>query len=292
MRERGELAAGFEAHRERLRSIAWRMLGSRSEAEDAVQEAWLRLDRSDPASVDNLGGWLTTVVARVCLDQLRARRVRSEERGDAATAEGPAAPRSGADDPERDALLGESVGRALLVVLETLGPAERVAFVLHDLFDLSFEEIAPIVGRKPAAARQLASRARRKVRGTPPAGAAGHERHRELVAAFLAASRGGDLAALVALLDPDAVVRADAAGVRMGARPEAQGAAAVAATFAGRAQGAELAWVDGAPALVWAVQGRPRVLFLFTVAAGRIAAIDLVADPDRLAAMEIVRAGR
>jgi len=291
MRERGELAARFEAHRDRLRAIAWRMLGSRSEAEDAVQEAWLRLDRSDPASVDNLGGWLTTVVARVCLDLLRAKKVRGEERREPVAPVEPAETGTAPADPERDALLGESVGLALLVVLDTLGPAERVAFVLHDLFDLAFEEIAPIVGRTPTAARQLASRARRRVRSAAPAPEIDRERHREIVAAFLAAARGGDLTGLVALLDPDAVVRADAAGIRMGAQPEARGAAVVAATFAGRAQGAQLALLDGRPGLVWIVAGAPRVAFAFTIERGRIAAIELVADSSRLARMAIVRAG-
>lgn len=294
MGEQRRLAEQFEANRERLRAVAYRMLGSTAAADDAVQEAWLRLSRSDAAAVENLGGWLTRVVARISLDLLRSRKSRREEPLDAgpeAPAPVPAAPGAGAGDPERETLLADSVGVALLTVLDTLTPPERVAFVLHDLFDLPFEEIAPVVDRTPAAARQLASRARRRVQGAAPAPGADRARQRALVAAFLAASRGGDLGALLALLDPQAVVRADRAGVRMGAAAEVRGAAAVAATFAGRAQGAELALIDGEPGLIWTVGGELRVVFAFTAARGKIVAIDLVADPDRLARLAIVRIG-
>jgi len=278
------LAERFEAQRGHLQAVAYRMLGSRSQAEDAVQEAWLRLSRSDAAAVENLGGWLTTVVARVCLDMLRSRRSRREEPLDAYAPDPPPGPVA---DAEHDAALADAVGLALLVVLETLAPAERVAFVLHDMFDLPFDEIAPIVGRSPVAARQLASRARRRVRGATPSPGAARDRRREVVDAFLAASRAGDFTALLALLDPDVVLRADAAAVQTGAQRELRGASAVAETFAGRARAARLALVDGAPALVWAPGGEPRVVFGFTVAEGRIAAIELVADPARLRAMEV-----
>jgi RNA polymerase sigma factor (sigma-70 family) len=284
MDERDWLARRFEDHRGRLRAVAYRMLGSASEADDAVQEAWLRLSRSDADAVENLGGWLTTVVARVCLNMLEARRSRREEPvgGDLPD---PVAHRGDDHDPEQQALAAEGVGLALLVVLDTLTPAERLAFVLHDLFAVPFEEIAPIVDRSPAAARQLASRARRRVQGAPPPDA-DLARQRAVVDAFLAASRQGDFEALLALLDPDVVLRADPAAVRTGAAAEARGAAAVAGTFSGRAQTARPALVDGAPGAVWAPGGRPRVAFGFTVADGRILAIDLLADPERLALVE------
>jgi RNA polymerase sigma factor (sigma-70 family) len=284
MDERDWLARRFEDHRGRLRAVAYRMLGSASEADDAVQEAWLRLSRSDADAVENLGGWLTTVVARVCLNMLEARRSRREEPvgGDLPD---PVAHRGDDHDPEQQALAAEGVGLALLVVLDTLTPAERLAFVLHDLFAVPFEEIAPIVDRSPAAARQLASRARRRVQGAPPPDA-DLARQRAVVDAFLAASREGDFEALLALLDPDVVLRADPAAVRTGAAAEVRGAAAVAGTFSGRAQTARPALVDGAPGAVWAPGGRPRVAFGFTVADGRILAIDLLADPERLALVE------
>jgi RNA polymerase sigma factor (sigma-70 family) len=284
MDERDWLARRFEDHRGRLRAVAYRMLGSASEADDAVQEAWLRLSRSDADAVENLGGWLTTVVARVCLNMLEARRSRREEPvgGDLPD---PVAHRGDDHDPEQQALAAEGVGLALLVVLDTLTPAERLAFVLHDLFAVPFEEIAPIVDRSPAAARQLASRARRRVQGAPPPDA-DLARQRAVVDAFLAASRQGDFEALLALLDPDVVLRADPAAVRTGAAAEVRGAAAVAGTFSGRAQTARPALVDGAPGAVWAPGGRPRVAFAFTVADGRILAIDLLADPERLALVE------
>jgi RNA polymerase sigma factor (sigma-70 family) len=286
MNEHDTLAERFEASRTHLRAVAYRMLGSQPEADDAVQEAWLRLSRADTSGVGNLGGWLTTVVARVCLDVLRSRRLRREEPLDA-HAPGPGGGRGYGADPEHDALMADSMGLALLVVLETLAPAERVAFVLHDMFDLPFSEIAAIVGRTPTAARQLASRARRRVRGASPAGGSDRTRRQEIVAAFLAASRGGDFDALLAILDPDVVLRADRAAVQAGATEEVRGAGAVAQTFAGRARAAQPAMVNGVPALVWAPGGQPRVVFGFTIAGGRIVGIDLIADPERLRTLDL-----
>jgi RNA polymerase sigma factor (sigma-70 family) len=289
MDERDWLARRFEDHRGHLRAVAYRMLGSTGEADDAVQEAWLRLSRSDAGAVDNLGGWLTTVVARVCLNMLQARSARREDPVGGDLPE-PAASRRDGDDPEQQALQAEGVGLALLVVLDTLTPAERLAFVLHDLFAVPFEEIAPIVERSPAAARQLASRARRRVQGAPPPDA-DLARQRAVVDAFLAASREGDFDALVALLDPEVVVRADRAAVRAGASEEVRGVAAVAGTFSGRARAARPALVDGAPGAVWAPGGRPRVAFGFTVTSGRIVRIDLLADPERLARLQLAEVG-
>ena len=262
------------------------MLGSRSEAEDAVQEAWLRLARGDTLGITNLGGWLTTVVARLCLDMLRARRARREEALDGGGMAEPIAFQA-RGDAERDVLLADSVGLALLVVLDRLTPAERVAFVLHDIFDLSFEEIAPIVGRSVEAARQLASRARRRVRGATGNPEADRARQRQVVEAFLAASRAGDLGALLAVLDPSVVVRSDAAAVQVGAEPEVRGAAEVARTFAGRARGARTALVDGLVGLAWAPGGRARVVFDFEIQDGLITAIHLIADPGHLAELEL-----
>jgi RNA polymerase sigma factor (sigma-70 family) len=292
MDKRQWLAERFEANRTHLRAVAYRILGSRSEADDAVQEAWLRLSRSDTSEVENLSGWLTTVVSRVCLDMLRSRASRREEPLDTNGPE-PTPAFAGAkgdhgSDPEREALLADSVGLALLVVLETLTPAERVAFVLHDMFDLPFDEIASIVGRSPTAARQLASRARRRVQGAAPAGEADRSRQRQIVDAFLAASRGGDFNALLALLDPEVVLRADQAAVQAGAPSEIRGAPDVAKTFAGRARVAKPALVNGAAGLVWAPGGRPRVVFGFTIDEGKIVAIDLVADPEQLRALDLV----
>jgi RNA polymerase sigma factor (sigma-70 family) len=280
------LAERFEANRPRVRALAYRMLGSVSAAEDAVQESWLRVSRAGTEGVENLEGWLTTIVARVCLDMLRSRKSRREEPLGAGLPEQVPSDPDGID-PEHDALLADSVGVALLVVLETLGPAERVAFVLHDLFDVPFDEIAPIVERTPAAARQLASRARRRVQGAK-APAADVARQREVVDAFLAASRGGDFDALLGVLDPDILVRADRAAVLAGASREVRGAAAVAETFAGRAQAARPALVHGAVGLVWARRGVPQVVFGITIANGRIVRIDLVADPDRLGQLDFV----
>ena len=278
------LARQFEEHRPRLRAVATRLLGSGNEADDAVQEAWLRLSRTEPGSVENLGGWLTTVVGRVALNMLRSRATRREE-----PLEGvPVADRPGHDpDPADTAVLADSVGMALLVVLETLTPAERLAFVLHDLFDVPFDEVATIVERSPAAARQLASRARRRVQGLSPETDPDPGRRREVVTAFLAASRGGDFAALLALLDPDAVLRADPAAVAVGAEAEVRGADAVATAFSGRARAARLALVDGIVHAVWAQGGQPRVVFAFTITEGSVVAIDLLADPERLLDMDV-----
>jgi len=276
----------FEAHRPHLQAVATRILGSRAEADDALQEAWLRINRADTSDVNNLGGWLTTVVARVCLDMLRSRKSRREEPLDA-DAPHPIPSREEGNDPEQEALLADSVGLALLVVLETLAPAERVAFVLHDMFDLPFDEIAPIVGRSPAAARQLASRARRRVQVGATDADADLTRRREVVDAFLAASRGGDFDALLAMLDPDVVLRSDRAAVLAGASREVRGALAVAETFSGRARAAQPALVNGAAGLVWAPGGQPRVVFGFTIVHGKIVGIDLIADPDRLGRLDL-----
>lgn len=277
------LAEEFETHRDHLQRVAYRMLGSTGEADDAVQEAWLRLSRSEPAGIENLGGWLTTVVARVCLDTLRSRKSRREEPlgGDPETAAGyqPTA------DPEREAELADSVGLALLVVLEALAPAERVAFVLHDMFDLSFEKIAPIVGRSPTAARQLASRARRRVRGGKTSSDVVSQRR--VVDAFLAAARSGDIAGLLAVLDPDVVLRADRTAQRLGDVAELRGAETVAANFKGKAQAARPALVDGALGVVVAPQGHLLLVLNLSFAGDRIAAIEVVADRDRLGALDL-----
>jgi RNA polymerase sigma factor (sigma-70 family) len=279
------LAERFEENRTHLRAVAYRMLGSLSEADDAVQDTWLRLSRADTGAVDNLGGWLTTVVARVCLNMLRARTARREEPVGAHLPD-PVVRHADEVDPEQQALLAEGVGLALLVVLDTLAPAERLAFVLHDMFAVPFEEIAAIVGRSPAAARQLASRARRRVQGAAPPDA-DLTRQRAVVDAFLAAARGGDFDALVAVLDPEVVVRADRAAVHTGASREVRGAAAVADTFSGRARAAQPALVNGAAGAVWAPGGRPRVVFGFTVTRGKIVAIDILADPERLRQLDL-----
>jgi RNA polymerase sigma factor (sigma-70 family) len=280
------LAERFEEHRPHLRAVAYRMLGSAAEADDAVQEAWLRLSRAGAGGVDNLGGWLTTVVGRVSLDMLRSRRSRREDPlGERLPDELPGGPDG--TDPEQAALVADAVGPALLVVLETLAPAERLAFVLHDLFAVPFDEIAAILGRSPAAARQLASRARRRVQGAPAAPGADRGRQRAVVEAFLAASRDGDFAALVALLDPEVVLRADPAAVQAGAEGEVRGAAAVAGTFSGRARFARPALVDGTVGAVWAPGGQPRVVFAFTADGDRITRIELLADPERLARLEL-----
>jgi RNA polymerase sigma factor (sigma-70 family) len=286
MDEHDWLAEQFEDNRTQLRAVAYRMLGSVSESDDAVQEAWLRLSRSDTNGVENLGGWLTTVVARVCLDMLRSRRSRREEPLGAHLPD-PVVSRQDGIDPEHEALLADSVGPALLVILETLAPAERLAFVLHDMFAVPFDEFAPIVGRSPAAERQLASRARRRVQGAATVPDAGLTRRREVVDAFLAASRDGDFDALVALLDPDVVLRADGAGVQAGAPRELSGAAAVAGTFSGRARFAQPALVNGAVGAVWAPGGRPRVVLGFTITRGKIVEIDLLADPERLRQLDL-----
>ena len=297
------LAENFEQNRPRLRAIAFRMLGSEAEAHDAVQEVWLRLSRTGPEGIDNLGGWLTTVVSRVCLDELRSRRSRREEPMGAAVPEAVSA-RIAPDEPDDDVVLADSIGPALVVVLDSLDPYERLAFVLHDLFGVPFAEIAPIVGRTPTATRQLASRARRRLHGQPEAGAAHNTgtktdpRERELVGAFLAASRRGDFEALFAVLDPDVVLRADAVAVRMatarraaGAPPlsqEIRGRDAVAEVFAGRAAAAQPALIDGTPGAVWAPEGRARSAFRMSWRQGTIVEIEIVADPRRLRDLEIV----
>jgi RNA polymerase sigma-70 factor (ECF subfamily) len=285
------LTEEFEAHRNHLRAVAHRMLGSTAEADDAVQEAWFRLARTDTRGVENMGGWLTTVVARVCLDMLRSRTTRREDPiGDAVPDEIPAM--AGAADPEREAMLTDSVGLAMLVVLDTLTPNERLAFVLHDLFAVPFDEIATVIGCSTAAARQHASRARRRVQGADPATGAGDVvRRQQIVEAFLAAARGGDFDALLSLLAPDAVMRADAVAVAAGTAGEVSGAAAVAEVFAGRARAARPALVDGAAGLVWAQAGQIRAVFDFTIVDGRIAGIDLVMDPASIDLLDVVVGG-
>jgi len=282
MDEKKFLGQQFEANRAHLRAVAYRMLGSTAEVDDAVQETWLRLSRSDAAAVDNLGGWLTTVVARICLDMLRSRKSRREE------PLGPHVPEPVADNhADQESEMADSVGAALLVVLETLAPAERLAFVLHDMFAVPFEEIAPIVGRTPAAARQLASRARRRVQGAPPAADADVGRQRAIVEAFLAASRNSDFEGLLAVLDPDVVVRADQAAQRLGSLPEIRGAMAVAQSFKGRAQAAKPALVDGAIAAAVILGGQLRVVLRITIAGDRIAAIDAVAESAELESFDV-----
>jgi RNA polymerase sigma factor (sigma-70 family) len=286
--ERDWLAESFEQHRAHLRSVALRILGSQSEAEDAVQESWLRLSRSDTRDVANVGGWLTTVVARVCLDVLRSRKSHAEVPIEE-EAECYGEPTV---DPEQELLLASSLGPALLIVLDALAPAERVAFVLHDLFGVSFEEIGPILGRSAVATRQLASRARRRVQGAATESDVDRHRQREIVTAFLAASRKGDFGALIAILDPEVIFRADEQAVQMGAAriglsSETCGADAVVNFFKGRAQGARLAVVDGVAAAVWAPGGRPRAVFNFKIAGERIVEINLVADADALGRMSV-----
>jgi RNA polymerase sigma-70 factor (ECF subfamily) len=286
MHEHDWLAERFEANRPHLRAVAFRMLGSPSEAEDAVQESWLRLSRSDTSAVKNLTGWLTTVVARVCLDMLRARTSRREEPVGVLLPDSLGGTTD--EDPEHEALLADSIGLALLVVLETLAPAERVAFVLHDTFGVPFDEVAPIVGRSSTAARQLASRARRRVQGSASVPDADHTSHRHIVEAFLAASRRGDFQALLELLDPEVVLRADAATVCMGATKEMRGKQAVAERFSGHAKAARLALVNGKPAAVWSERGRPKVVFGFTIKDGKIGAIGMVSDPEILQRLDVV----
>jgi RNA polymerase sigma factor (sigma-70 family) len=283
MDERDWLVEQFEANRSHLRAVAFRMLGSLSEADDAVQESWLRLSRADTSGVVNLGGWLTTVVARVCLDMLRSRESRREQSLDAQQLPVPIANRDSEVDPEQEALMADAVGLALLVVLDTLNPAERLAFVLHDLFDVSFEEIAPIVGRSPTAARQLASRARRLVRGQQATmdSDADLTGQQQVVNAFLAAARNGDFEALLALLDPEVEVRADEAGLAVGAWSGIRGAQNLARRFTG-ARGQRPARMNGAVGAVWAPGGKTLIAFVFTITDGKIVAIDSIADPERL----------
>jgi RNA polymerase sigma-70 factor (ECF subfamily) len=285
MDENQWLADRFEEHRPHLRAVAYRMLGSLSEADDAVQDTWLRLSRTGTGGVENLGGWLTTIVARVCLNMLRSRSMRREEPLGARLPDPVISP-EGELQPEEEALLADSVGLALLVVLDTLSPAERLAFVLHDMFDLPFDEIAPMVGRTPAAARQLASRARRRVKGTGiPAPDPDLVRQRDVVDAFFLAARGGDFDALVGLLDPDVVLRSDFGARRPAASRVTRGAAAVARqALVGALPDAQLhpALVNGAAGVVVTVGGRPFAVMGFTVTEGRIVEIDAIADPDRV----------
>jgi RNA polymerase sigma factor (sigma-70 family) len=291
MDEHDFLAEQFEENRTHLRAVAYRMLGSLSEADDAIQEAWLRLVRSDTGDIENLGGWLTTVVGRVCLDMLRYRKSRREEPlGEPLGARfpDPIVGRQGGIDPEHEALLSDSLGLALLVVLETLSPAERLAFVLHDMFAVPFDEIAPIVGRSPSAARQLASRARRRVQGAANVPDADLTRQREVVDAFLAAARNGDFDALVAVLDPDVALRADSGAVPAGASREVRGAAAVAKRAAkGRARAARPALVNGEVGVVVAPRGRLLMVLGFTISGGKIVEIDAIADPARLRQLDL-----
>jgi RNA polymerase sigma-70 factor, ECF subfamily len=287
--ENDVLAKEFEESRPRLRSVAYRMLGSLAEADDAVQETWLRLSRADASRVENLRAWLTTVVARVCLDVLRSRRARREDA--VSSLPEPIISTDLETDPEHEALLADSVGLALLVVLDTLTPPERLAFVLHDMFGVPFDEIAEIVDRSPDAARQLASRARRRVRGAVPEAEPDLDRQREVVNAFLAASRAGDFEALLAVLDPDVVFRIDGGGLPARSRPPLVGAAAVARQVLERgtplAPLARPAIVNGAAGAIVEVAGRPLAVVGFTVRNGRIAEIDVVADPEKLRSLSV-----
>ena len=290
------LAQRFEENRSHMRAVAYRMLGSSGDADDAVQEAWLRLGRAEAGGIENLRGWLTTVVARVCLDMLRSRTSRREEPLGPHVPE-PVESRSGSIDPEREAMVADSVGPALLVVLETLAPAERLAFVLHDMFGVSFDEIATVVGRSPAAARQLASRARRRVRGASPTSSADVSRQREIVSAFLAASRNGEFERLLALLDPDVVLRADDAAVAASEAnrgrgapklaPEIRGAAAVADALFGTARAAQVALIDGAAGAVWAPGGTPRAAFRFRIVEGKVVEIDVISDAEDVGQLDV-----
>ncbi|MBR0784720.1 sigma-70 family RNA polymerase sigma factor [Bradyrhizobium iriomotense] len=278
--EENFLARQFEADRDHLRAVAYRMLGSRVEVDDAVQEAWLRVSCYDMSDVANLRGWLTTVVARICLDMLRARKSRRED------PMGPHVPEPVDESRQHEAEMADSVGAALLIVLETLQPAERLAFVLHDMFAVPFEEIAPIVGRSVDASRQLASRARRRVQGAPvPEANLTHQRR--IVDAFLKASREGDFDGLLAVLDPDVVFRADQAAVRLGTLAEIRGADAVAQLYKGRAQAARTALVDGEMGVAVILGGRLRIALRVTFNGDRIAAIEAVADADQITAMEV-----
>jgi RNA polymerase sigma-70 factor, ECF subfamily len=285
------LAERFEGHRVRLRAVAYRMLGSLSEADDAVQEAWLRLSRQDGSEIENLGGWLTTVVARVCLNMLQSRKVRREEPLDAHVPDPLVSPQQ-AVDPEQQALLADSVGLALLVVLDTLAPAERLAFVLHDMFDVPFQEIAPIVGRSPGAARQLASRARRRVKGDARIGEADPARQRAIVDAFLTAGRDGDFEALLQMLDPDVVLRADvgaptASRVFRGARAVATQVVAFGRRI-GPGSEARLALVNGVAGIIGISDGRLASVLSFAIAQRKIVEIDILADPERLSHIDLV----
>ena len=288
MNERELLAQQFESYRYRLHSAAYRMLGSTVEAEDAVQEAWLRVSHAGTDGVDNLGGWLSTIVGRVCLDKLRARRAHAEETLDGHEPE-PDMQRRHERSPEMEVELADSVGLALLVVLEALQPAERVAFVLHDMFDLSFDEIAPIVGRTSVATRQLASRARRRVQGASTS-EIDRSRKQEVAEAFIAAARAGDFEALVAVLDPDVVVRGDAAANQLaGSAIAMRGATSVAEFFKGKAQACVPGLIDGQVGILLPLEGRMMLVLELGLGDGRITTIDAVADRDSLAALELER---
>ena len=294
-RKHDALADRFEAERSHLRAVAYRMLGSLSDADDAVQECWLQLSRADTSSIKNLGAWLTTVVGRVCFDLLRARQARREESleddepdpGTPSTPSTPGTRHEDAIDPEEEALLADSVGLALLVVLDRLNPAERLAFVLHDLFDVPFKEIAPIVDRSPTATRQLASRARRRVQGEGAVPDADLVLQRTVVDAFLAASRAGNFEALLTLLDPEVVYRADRAAVAAGASEEIHGAVSVARHYLGRAQAARPVLVNGTVGAVVAPRGRLFVTLQVTFKAGKIIEINAITDPERLRQLEL-----
>jgi RNA polymerase sigma factor (sigma-70 family) len=289
--ERDLLAQKFEENRAHLRLVAYRMLGSAMEADDAVQEAWLRLSRSDASSIENLSGWLTTVVARVCLDMLRSRTARREDALNEQAGAPPAArPPS---DPEREALLADSVGLALLVILDRLAPAERLAFVLHDMFAVPFEQIAPILNRTPDATRQLASRARRRVQGAPTTPGSSFSRQRKVIEAFLTAVRAGDFEGLVDVLDPEVVVRADAAAAALGVPREVRGAEASAKQAIAYRQGArfvEPMLINGTPGAVLAPRGKLLRAFTFTLKEGKIAQIEIIANPSRLEALDLALA--
>lgn len=296
MDEQRWLTERFEENRPRLRGVAYRILGSLSEAEDAVQEAWLRLNRIDTATVENLGGWLTTVVSRVCLDMLRSRKSRREELIGAPVSE-PSVVRGEASDPEGEAVLADSVGVALLVVLDTLTPAERLAFVLHDLFGVPFDEIGSIVGRSPDAAKQLASRARRRVSGSPPPSDAGRARQREVVEAFLRAARAGDMDGLLAILDPDAVVRIDGAARMAGGAADAanetrelRGASTWVKQFIALSRGlrsVQPALIDGSVGLILAPGGKLSRALTFTFTDSQVTQVEVIGDPSRLRHLEI-----
>ncbi|NUS86059.1 MAG: sigma-70 family RNA polymerase sigma factor [Streptomyces sp.] len=293
MSDKELLAQRFEEHRSHLRAVAYRMLGSLNEADDAVQETWLKLSRSDVSDVQNLGGWLTTVAGRVCLDMLRSRSSRREEplpeqQDGPIRLPDPVVSGPGGVDPEQEMLVADSVGIALMIVLQTLAPAERLAFVLHDLFAVPFDEIAPVLGRTSASTRQLASRARRRVEGAAPAADTDRARKREVVDAFLTASRGGDFDALLAVLDPDVVARSDGGTLRPSLlRRGAQDVASQAITFARIAEAARPVLINGSPGVVSVAEGRVVSVMAFTIRGGRITALDILTDPERIAEMDL-----
>ena len=294
MNDNDVLAQQFEAHRTHLRAVAYRMLGSLSEADDAVQDAWIRVTRADASKVDNLGGWLTTIVARVCLNMLRARKTRREAPLEAHLPDPVVSPQDGMD-PEQEALLADSVGLAMLVVLDSLTPAERVAFVLHDVFAVPFDEIAPIVGRTPTTTRQLASRARRRVQGAPVPDV-DLDGQWAVVDAFLAAARAGDFERLMDVLDPDVVARADGGAGRPGLVGVTQGARAVAEqamSFRRFGETATRVLVNGIPGgVAWSPDGTPFAVLALTVRGAKVVAIDVLADPDRLAQLDLTEVAR